>query len=110
MILNNTWQPDWNDVAFDLSLKAMLAPALTPTLRLSAIHADANGINLGLDAPIGSDRRVEYNDTFLNGGTWQPLMEVTNRAGGTVTFLDSGAVERLAPRLPPPRFYRLSPK
>ncbi len=108
--MNNTWQPDWDNVAFDVSLRAM--PSSLPTAAtvacLNSIRPTANAINLGVDCPLGSAWRIEYNDSFP-GGTWQTLTELTN-TGSPITVTDTGALGRSAPRLPSTRFYRLVPR
>lgn len=110
VILNNTWQPDWDNVAFDLSLKAMPAPPVTAPARFTSIRADTNGINLTLDCPPGTVWRVEYNDLFPIGGTWLPLTDVTNRAGGTVSCVDTAGDPGQARPFPASRFYRARPR
>lgn len=109
--LNNTWQPDWDNVAFDVSLRAMPSsiPVSTAPAALSAIWPGGNNMNLGVNCPPGSVWRIEYNDTFP-AGSWQLLTLVTNQSGSSVTVTDSGALGRSAPRLPATRFYRIRPQ
>lgn len=109
IILNNTWQPDWDNVAFDVALKAMPAAPVTAPVRLNAPRVTGNGINLEIGGLAGSVWRVEFNDTFP-GGAWQTLTDLTNAAGGIVNVIDTGALGRNAPRLPGARFYRLLPR
>ena len=106
---NNTWQPDWDNVAFDMSLKALPAPPVTPGVSFSSIRSAPGSVTLGLNAPAGTAWRVQFNDNFPNND-WQTLTDVTGQAGGAVTFTDTGALGRLSPRLPESRFYRLVPR
>jgi hypothetical protein len=52
---------------------------------------------------------VEYNDLFPNGGTWQPLADVTNRTGETASCVDAGGDPRQVRPFPASRFYRARP-
>ena len=109
--LNNTWQPDWDIVAFDASLRAMpssvtyLAPP-PASARITSVQPGAGFVNIHVNCPVGSVWRVEYNDTF-GAGDWATLTTVSN-TGSPVMVTDRGALGRNAPNLPPFRFYRLT--
>jgi hypothetical protein len=110
IVLNNTWQPDWDNVAFDVSLRAMPSSLPAPAnASFTSVQPSANSVTLNIDCPQGSAWRVEFNDTF-GIGSWSTLTDVTNQNGGPVTITDNGALGRSAPRLPGSRFYRLQPR
>jgi hypothetical protein len=118
--LNNVWQPTWDDVAFDLDLKAIAAGAVaSPSVNIlngsSQIAGGANAgfnpatapINLSVSAPANTIWRVESADSL--SGPWQLVEVVTNTSAGTVLLQDTGQNGRLPPSAVAARFYRLAP-
>jgi hypothetical protein len=110
--LDNVWQPSWDDVAFDLSLKAMAyAPVET---RFNAISMNPGplqglpGVDLGVSVPANSIWRIESSDT-LSPPNWQFVEAVTNHAASPFWLRDTGQNGRPPPTLAPVRFYRLKP-
>jgi len=103
--LSNTWQPSWDDVAFDLSLRAI--PYHSAASKLSLANVQADGVVLSAETPLGSIWHLETSDTL--GGAWQPLTAWTNTTPGALWFFGSGQNGGLAPSVSPSRFYRLSP-
>jgi len=100
---NNTWQPTWDDVAFDVSLKVIPTTAsATGAGHIVSIRPAANGINLTVDVPAGSIWSIQYNDAFPNPN-WTSLLTFTNVTGGTMTITDTSARH-------PERMYQLRPR
>ncbi|MEW6304782.1 MAG: hypothetical protein AB1705_15010 [Verrucomicrobiota bacterium] len=108
--LPNVWQPSWDDVAFDLSLKAITyAPIET---RFNAVNLDSSplqqlpGVDLGVSVPPNSIWRVESTDS-LSPANWQLVEVVTNSSTNAFWLRDTGQNGRVPPTQVPRRFYRL---
>ena len=105
VLLGNTWAPDFDDVAFDISLKAArLAPVYA---HFSSVSKDALGIKLGMTGPPGTIWQVQSADGFRS--SWQTMGFITNSLSGQQWMYDNGQKERLAPTAVPSRAYRLRP-
>jgi hypothetical protein len=118
--LNNIWAVDWDDIAFDLDLKAVAGPAATnPQLNIStqmsqagslnggAVPALTSQISLNLSVPPNTVWRVESADSLT--GPWQLVGIITNTSTGPLSLIDTGQNNRLPPSAVPMRFYRLVP-
>jgi len=79
-VLNNVWQPAWDDVAFDLSLKA-ITRALPPTsaqitsIRRSGTVAQGTAqVDVNVSTPPSTVWRVESSDSLSplsgNSSAW----------------------------------------
>jgi len=111
VVLNNVWQPSWDDVAFDLSLKAItyarVGPRITAINREPGLPQNGPEINLGLSVPANSIWRIESADTLSSG--WQLVDVVTNNSTGAIWLRDTGQNGRLPLNEISMRFYRLIP-
>lgn len=118
--LKNVWAVDWDDVAFDLDLKAVFGAPLAadPSLSISTqtsqgsggLNGNASGppqINLSLSGPSNSVWRVESADSL--NGPWQLMDIITNTSPNAFPLIDTGQNGRLPPSAVPMRFYRLVP-
>jgi hypothetical protein len=103
--LNNSWA-DWDDVAFDLSLKAVTYHPTKP--RLSVSFPTPLTPRISVETPAGTIWQLQSSDTFPPT-SWQPMQTVTNLLGGIQTFLDTGQNGRLVPSVAKSRYYRLVP-
>ncbi len=103
VILNNTWQPSWDDVAFDLGLKAMPMTVSTAQPRFSSIQRDPSGVLLGVEAPLGTIWQVQSTAILSGLPTWQTVGLFTNNTANTYWFRDTSQNGPLAPQ----RYYRL---
>jgi hypothetical protein len=110
--LNNVWQPSWDDVAFDLNLKA--ASYAPVAARINSVNREApplQGIpatELSLSIPPNTVWRVECADV-LPTDTWQLVDVITNSSATGLLLRDAGQNGRLPPGETPARFYRLIP-
>src|SRR6185312_3828340 len=117
--IHNTWATDYDDIAFDMDLKAVLSPALnTPHLDIlpqinqggglinNGLTTDSQ-INLNVSVPANSIWRVESSDAVT--GPWQLVQIITNTSTAPLSILDTGQNGRLPPSAVPTRFYRLVP-
>jgi hypothetical protein len=108
--LNNVWQPGWDDVAFDLNLKATFgAPDEPRTITIaqgSGLPQGTQQINLNSSIPPNSVWRVESTDS-LSPAAWQLVDVITNNSPGARFVRDTGQNGRLPPDQTPVRFYRL---
>lgn len=104
--LGNTWASDWDDVAFDISLRAVLYHPLVP--RLTAQFTPPDSLRLSVETPAGSIWQIQSSDS-LSPVNWQVMQTFTNTAGGVLTFQDTGQNGRVPPMNVPNRFYRLAP-
>ena len=109
--VNNVWQPSWDDVAFDLSLKAItyapVGPRITAINREPGLPQTDPEINLGLSVPANSIWRIESADTLSSD--WQLVDEVTSNSTGATWLRDTGQNGRLPLNEISMRFYRLIP-
>jgi len=94
--LGNAWQPAWDDVAFDLSLRAI--PERSGPPKLTVTKNGGAGMVLSAETPLGSIWRVDTSETLVS---WQPVATFTNTVG-TRWVLDTGSSGAA-------RFYRLVP-
>jgi hypothetical protein len=104
VILNNTWQSTWDNIAFDLSLEA-ISTAVPSAARISAIRYNAANVELEISATLGTSWRVESSTT--PAGPWQLVQTLNSIASSPVWITDSG--QNLLGRISgtPARFYRL---
>jgi hypothetical protein len=118
--LQNVWAVDWDDIAFDVDLKAVTGTAAAdPNLNISTqllqIGGVANAaltlpipqISLNVSVPPNTIWRVESADSL--SGPWQLVDVVTNSLSGILSVIDTGQNGRLPPNAVPSRFYRLIP-
>jgi hypothetical protein len=119
--LKNVWATDWDDVAFDMDLKAVTSVATQiPILDISTdtvygLQSYAGGggavpfrqIALNVSVPPNTVWRVESADSL--SGPWQLMEVVSGTLSGVLSVIDTGQNGRLAPSAVPARFYRLVP-
>jgi hypothetical protein len=113
--VTNTWQPSWDDVAFDVSLKAVFGePKTEAHLDIQADRgidlpsaASIPLINLSISIPPQSIWRVESADSL--SGPWQFMDAITNVSPVPIQLRDVGQNGRLPPSSTSARFYRLVP-
>lgn len=118
--LKNVWATDWDDIAFDMDLKAVARVAQNPGINIStqliqgsgSVNGGAAGlipqISLNISAPPNTIWRVESADNLA--GPWQLVEVVTGPLSGVLSVIDSGQNGRLAPSAAAQRFYRLVPE
>jgi hypothetical protein len=113
--VTNTWQPSWDDVAFDISLKTVLGGPMTEArldiqagagIGLPSVASTAQ-IKLSVSIPPQSIWRVESADSLP--GPWQFMDTITNVSSSPVQLWDVRQNGRLPPSSTPTRFYRLVP-
>ncbi len=106
VVLNNTWQSTWDNVAFDLSLKGIAAQPPS-TGRISAIRRIGGIVELEIAASIGSSWRVEFSESIA--GPWQLLQPVLNVPTSFIWISDTSQNGVVQMQQTPFRFYRLIP-
>jgi hypothetical protein len=97
--LTNYFEPGWDDVAFDVSLRGTRSSGLAGGFL--SIRPSGAGVQLDVTSGVGTVVRVDYSNVIT--GPWQLLKVITNSAGGTITINDSSN------RFGHNRFYRLKP-
>lgn len=127
VVLNNVWQSTWDDVAFDVGLKALVSgrtlasapapepsptPSPTPTptrikpgKRKSVLQGFAE-FPLEISVPPNTTWRLESTDSLFPPN-WQLVDIVTNTSLDSLLLLDRGQNGRLPPNQTATRFYRL---
>jgi hypothetical protein len=103
--LQNQWQ-SWDDVAFDINLKAV--PYTPAQAAFKSIHRQAGAIALELAVPAKTNWRIESTDDLATPD-WRLMQLVTGDSSGTLNVIDIGQNGRLAPPLVKTRFYRMVP-
>ncbi|MDQ6630305.1 MAG: FG-GAP-like repeat-containing protein, partial [Verrucomicrobiota bacterium] len=102
VILNNTWQWDWDNIAFDVSLKAVPAAV---SARFQSIRYQPAGVDLQISAPVGSSVRVESRDSLT--APWQAMQTLDNISTSSIWIFDFGQNGRTPPSAASQRFYRI---
>jgi hypothetical protein len=105
VMLQNTWQPDWDNVAFDVSMRALPGAAIVETPRFVSIAPNANGtMTLTLSGPANTSWVLESLDASRG---WQTVQTLTFNPTGTAIVTDSGQNGRPLPSATSSRIYRL---
>ncbi|MFO1496904.1 MAG: VCBS repeat-containing protein [Verrucomicrobiota bacterium] len=111
VVLQNAWAVDWDNVAFDLSLRAVTSTAPAPRAQFTSIATDPDGgVTLHVAGPVGSRWRIECASSADARGPWQSVQTVTIESSDGATVSDEGDKSRLVPWAAGTRFYRLSPE
>ncbi len=105
VILANTWQSDWDNIAFDVGLKAVARPvqAGAGSAQFTHITAQNGQLNIGVTASLAGAWRIEYCENFAESTGWQLLQQVNCDAGVEARALDQIQSAQKV------RFYRLRP-
>ncbi len=103
--LGNYWS-DYDDIAFDVCLKAVIYNPVLP--RLSFQYAGGTAPNIAVATPPKSLWRLQSSDQTARTG-WQLMQAFTNSAGGWQAFQDTGQNGRCLPEQATSRVYRLIP-
>jgi hypothetical protein len=98
--LRNATTVGWDDVAFDLSLRAVVSSTRPP--RISLTNAALDRVWLEVDTPAGTIWQVRSADR-LGQGFSRIVGVFTNQSGGPMGISDSGK------NAAPARFYQLAP-
>jgi hypothetical protein len=102
--LSNVWQSGWDNVAFNIALKAI--PSARDA-RVQSVLRSGQVANITIKAPVGSTFRLDSCDGFDK--LWQSVQTVSNITSNVVTIVDSGQTGRPAPGAAAMRFYRVVP-
>jgi hypothetical protein len=102
--ISNYWST-WDDVAFDISLKAVVYQAASPRIDL---RITAGLPSISINAPSGTIWHIQSCDS-LASSIWQTMQIVTNLTTGIQLITDTGQNGRVAPALAHSRYYRLVP-
>ncbi|HEY0456202.1 MAG TPA: hypothetical protein VGE41_07480 [Verrucomicrobiae bacterium] len=105
VMLNNGWTTDFDDVAFDVGLKAVSFKPNHP--HFGSMSKDNSGVRLGINVPSGSVWQIQSADGSA-GAPWQTFNILSNLSGSQ-SILDSGGNGRPSPNSVPARTYRLQP-
>ena len=92
--LNNVWDPSWDNVSFDVSLKAI--PCAGNSAKITSISRGPATVTLQVSALPGSSIRLEAQNRL--GDPWQ-VVQTTNVSTPTLQLTDTTASST--------RFYRL---
>ena len=104
--IGNTWAADWDDVAFDVSLRTVTYNPLVARLTMQAGPPQATAISA--QTPTGTVWRLESYDG-MQAASWQLVQVFTNTTGSVQTIQDTGQNGRMPPASVRNRFYRLVP-
>jgi hypothetical protein len=109
VMLQNGWASDWDNVAFDLSLRAVRAGAgVTGPAQFNSIQPQPDGgIELHLSGPRGSAWRLECTESPHPGAVWRLVESVTFDSAAGVWVVDRGQNGQSHPQQAGTRFYRL---
>jgi len=104
VLLRNYWST-WDDVAFDISLKAVIYQP--PTARLD-LRIAAGLPSISITAPVGTIWQIQSCDSLVSP-VWQPMQLITNLTPAALVVVDVGQNARVAPANASSRYYRLVP-
>jgi hypothetical protein len=77
VIVQNGWASDWDNVAFDLNLKTILAPPTNAVCQFTSIYANPDGsVSLSLFGPPGTSWNLETSETPDSDAVWQPVQVI----------------------------------
>jgi hypothetical protein len=110
VMVQNAWASDWDNVAFDLSLRAVPAPPTSPTLasaRFSSIRVNSDGsIQLRITGPAQTALQIQSAGAANGAGSWQMVQSVVTDGSGAAEVTDPSA--SFSPNTQSKaRFYRL---
>jgi hypothetical protein len=105
VMLNNTWQSDWDNVAFDLSLNAIPADAAVASIEKVLSQPDGT-IGLTFRGEPGTQWEVQSSDR-PSDSNWTVAQEFVFPTSGQFSFQDTGQNGRPNPAEVKTRFYRL---
>jgi hypothetical protein len=101
--LGNTWQTDWDNVAFDVAMRG-IAGAEVP--KFGSIARDGAGaVVLRMTGPPNSSWTLESTESLTS--PWKVVQTVNFDASGLAVVTDVGQNGRTHPASVPVRFYRL---
>jgi hypothetical protein len=109
VMVQNGWASDWDNIAFDLSLKAIPSPetAARGPAHIRVIRANEDGtVTLRMSGPARSNWRVECAPS-ANSTAWKKVESATLTTAGEATVverLDGAHLQGISTRT---RFYRL---
>ena len=98
VILQNTWATDFDDIAFDISIKAIPYRATSAQLKFLQTAPD---VRLQCILPAGTIWEL-HACNGLSGMPWQVMDIFTNISAASRDVTDAGAIDHT-------RFYRLVP-
>jgi hypothetical protein len=104
--LPNTRGSDYDDIAFDLSLKAVACHPVVPRLTMQCTNVLSP--MLSVETPTNTVWELQSCD-LLGSTNWQVMLTFTNLAGGMQSFSDMGQGGRPLPANVRGRYYRLVP-
>lgn len=103
--IGNAWS-DYDDVAFDISLKAV---SFQPKLGTVGLQIPAGGVpSISLNTPAGTIWQMQACGS-VNPNGWAPLQVFTNVVGGLMAVPDNAVGTPLSTKAVSARFYRLTP-
>jgi hypothetical protein len=82
VMLQNTWQPDWDNVAFDVALKGIVGTPAGSTARFVSITRGTSLVALTMNGPANSSWRLESTGDFK---TWNFVQTVAFDANGNAS-------------------------
>jgi hypothetical protein len=110
VMVQNGFASSWDNVAFDMSLKAIPARAAGPA-QFSSIQVEGDGaIELHLTGPRGSAWRLECAESPHPGSNWHTIQSVIFDSDAGVRVMDRGQNGQSHPQADGTRFYRLVPE
>jgi len=101
--LSNYWS-DYDDIAFDVSLKAVMYHPVLP--KASLAMSGSNAPSVSVETPPGMVCQIQSCDN-MRTNVWQTMQVFTNSAGGVKTYQDTGQNGRAAPGSVSSRYYRV---
>jgi hypothetical protein len=104
VMLQNNWQPDWDNVAFDVGLEGIAATLPSIPAFLSNILNPDGSVTINLTGPANSSWILE---SFESVSGWSAVQTVTFGASGIAAVADKGQNGRPMPSAASSRLYRL---
>jgi hypothetical protein len=108
--VQNGWASDWDNMAFDLSLRAVPAHSTSSVARFQSICANLDGtVTMNITGPGGTRWKVQSASDPAASAAWQDLRGVTLGEGVQSAVTDAGSGARKRTQSTGARFYRLIP-
>lgn len=113
VVVQNGWSSDWDNVAFDLALKAVFAQPhpVAGLARFTSIHSNNDGsVTLGVNAPLGSRLRLESALGPKSSDAWTPVESFSLDASDETQVMAPATAPGGGFNVNSARFYRLVPE
>jgi hypothetical protein len=103
--LQNYFEQGWDDLSFDVALKANFYGDYAP--KINSVQRSGNNAIVNMSSGAGNIMRLESTDKLQD--LWKFVDSITNLGGQNISIIDFGQNGRPLPSAVTNRFYRVTP-